>query len=285
MSAYQSARSSSSSGSLAEHEPVIRSACMAFEEAIASRLAESYAAAETFTSEHGEVVTASIDLTAGIMLAIAKLGENIGTSPQSVEEFVASVADVLLSDHSMKIALYDPNAEIAKVFENQEDPSMRQMKQDLLKQMHKNDTAAEEERNLKEAKDLVKKLEAEYQAKVEDLVNIAKFGHTLRKKDESDKITEADVADFRKKLGNIFEEQHAKKLVLPMGPQQTMNVTSWRSSFFAASADKDGPQSPDRNMKRTQSAADDDSTGSNSPRISCCAALFRRRQSRRRPVF
>ena len=114
MSAYQSARSSSSSGSLAENEPVIRSACMAFEDAVASRLTECYSTAEIFKGDHGSVATSAIDLTAGVMLAIAKLGETLGTSERSVDDFVNAVADVVLSEHTSKIALYDPETEITK---------------------------------------------------------------------------------------------------------------------------------------------------------------------------
>jgi hypothetical protein len=196
------------------------------------------------------------------------------------------VTDVVLSDHSMKIALYDPETEVAKVFDDKEDDaSVAQVKSDLLKKMEKTSGATDEERKLKEAKDLVKSLEAEYQAKVEELVNISKYGQKLKKNGEKDKITEADVLEFRKELEQILEDKHTRKFHSVQDsktPNKSLVVK--RSMFFSTSVDADGAKSPEAVIKRTRSPSED-STGSHSPRISCCAGLFGRPKQKRRPVF
>ena len=289
MSAYHSAKSSSSAGSLVDHEPVIRSACMAFEEAVASRLSDSYAAAETLNGEHGAAVTATINLTAGLMLAIAKLGETIGTSATSVEDFVNAVTDVVLSEHSMNVALYNPAAEIAKLFEDKDDTKSNQIKSEILKKMETSSAPVDDERKLQEAKELIKKLETEYQEKVDDLVNVAKYGHSLGKNSDYDKITEADVARFRKDLERIFQEKHLLAISSSnpaTGAPQT-KLSTGRTMFFSLSAaDKDAPQSPALDVKRIKSPSDDDSTGSRSPQgFGCCGAFSKKRKSKRRPVL
>jgi hypothetical protein len=266
------------SSSSASGDQALRNACIAFEEAVKTKLADAYEAADKLTGEHKDVVVAAVEMTAALMLGMAELGESID-SESSVGAFINTVLDFVLSKNSVAIATYSSAGELNKVFDNKQDITVSQLKDEFIKKLERRDEAAEEKAQLKAAKDILKKLDEEHQAKVEDLLSVAKYGHTVRKAQDANKISNADVSEFRKQIEASFEKQHMTAADTSSAP---LARSSTKSLFMTSSYNPaGGPSEGDQKIVDTPS--EDDSTASRTPRgLFCCAGIFRKRRSSRK---
>jgi hypothetical protein len=267
MSAFQSLNSTSSSAS---GDQALRNACVAFEEAMKTKLADAYEAADRLTGDHKEVVLAAVELTAALMLSMAELGESI-ESDSSVGTFINTVLDFVLSKNAVAIATYSVQSELTKVFDNKQDPSLVRLRDELTKKLEKRDEAADEKAHLTEAKEILKKLDAEHQAKVEDLLSVAKYGHTVRKAQDNNKVTFSDVTDFRKQIEIDFNKHHINNAAEDSAVPKSRS----KSLFVTASYTPGSPSEGDQKVHDNPS--DDDSTASRPSRgFFCCAAFVRK---------
>ena len=256
--------SSSNSSGGETRAAVLRDSCSSFSVAVGERLANCYQKCESLTvGLHSEVACAAVDLTAAVMVALGDLGDS-DQGQTAISEFNKAVQLAVFNSFAANICLYDPDVEYSSLFGDSDNSSWLKIRKDVLERLGTNSFHVEEEKQLDKLKEELKVITASYQKRVDDLVSIAKYGHITKNDDEvsSKESFDDDMDLFKRRLREILEEKHKK----------VEQDTPKRKESFMWLSDSKPSQEP-VSVRTVQTAIDESSTASDSPRRSglfCC---------------
>jgi len=190
---------------------VLRDGCVSFEDAVAARLSELYERCAGLSGLHAEVADAAVNLTAGIMLTLANLGES-DQGPDALSKFNREVQEHVFNAYAAKIVTYNPQVESASVFGHMDNGGWLKVRAALIAKMGEADLRPIEEEKLQALQKELQQVEKQYKLRVEDLVSLAKFGQVTRADAEKPvSSSKEDLVKAKDSLRILVQEKHVKE--------------------------------------------------------------------------